>query len=335
MARVLLLFGGRSAEHEVSCVSAVAVTDALTEAGHVVSLVGIDRSGGWHLVAAGGGPYAAEGPEVTIEVPGGIVRSGATPASFDVVFPVLHGPYGEDGTVQGLFDVAGVPYVGCNVLASAVGMDKDFAKRLAAQAGIATPRWEVVRSPELDDAPAVVDRVVDSVGLPAFVKPAALGSSVGVARATSEAGLKEALEVAAGYGDKVVVEEAIAGREIEIAVLDGPRVSVPGEIILAEGWYDYEAKYVDASSRFVTPADLTTGEEAIVRNLAGRVFELYECRGLARVDFLFEQGGRGFLLNEINTMPGFTPISGFPKMWEASGMSYGELCDELVRSALA
>ena len=335
MARVLLLFGGRSAEHEVSCVSAVAVRHALKAARHSVTPIGIDRDGGWHLAPQSDGRLLAEGPTARFEVPEGVVRTGSEMIPFDVVFPVLHGPFGEDGTIQGLFEIAGVPYVGCDVLSSAVGMDKDIAKRLASQAGLATPSWEVVRSAAGNDWSATVERLVSSMGLPLFVKPAGLGSSVGVARAESEAQLKEGIEVAAGYGSKVIVEEAIVGREIEVAVLEGPRASVSGEIVIESDWYDYDAKYSDASSRFVAPADLSQAEAAEVRALACSAFSTFECRGLARVDFLFEEGGRGFLLNEINTMPGFTPISGFPKMWQATGMSYGDLCNELVELALA
>lgn len=335
MARILLLFGGRSAEHEVSCVSAVAVREALIGAGHVVGLIGIDRSGGWHFVEPSNGSLAAEGPAARFEVPEGVVRAGSESFGFDVAFPVLHGPYGEDGTIQGLFEIAGVPYVGCDVLSSALGMDKDVAKRLATQAGIPTPAWRVVREDGLHDLPATVDRLADQMGLPVFVKPAALGSSVGITKAGTEAQLKEGLEIASLHGPKVIVEEAIEGREIEVAVLDGPRASVPGEIVIETDWYDYDAKYSDASSRFVAPADLTEPRSAEVRALACRAFETYECKGLARVDFLYEERGRGFLLNEVNTMPGFTPISGFPKMWQASGMTYAELCDTLVRAALA
>lgn len=334
MARVLLLFGGRSAEHEVSCISAVAVSDALSGSGHDVMLVGIDRGGGWHMAARDGDRLAAKGPVARLEVPDGVVRTDSGVHDVDVVFPVLHGPYGEDGTVQGLFEIAGIPYVGCHVLASAVAMDKDIAKRLASHAGIPTPAWQVVRPHDLEDTTAMVDRIADEMGLPVFVKPAELGSSVGVTKAETGAQLKEGLEIAAGYGSKVVVEQAITGREIEVAVLEGPRASVPGEIVISTDWYDYDAKYSDRSSKFVAPADLTEAEAAEVRALACRAFTAYECRGLARVDFLFEEHGRGFLLNEVNTMPGFTPISGFPKMWQASGMTYGELCDELVTLAL-
>ncbi len=314
--------------------SAVAVADALGDSGHAVTLVGIDRRGKWHLVAPDRRPLVADGSAAWIEVPGGTLRTADVELSFDVAFPVLHGPHGEDGTVQGLFEAAGLPYVGSNVLASAVGMDKDVAKRLAAHAGIAQAAWLVLRPEDLIDIEGSVDEITESLQLPVFVKPAALGSSVGVAMATTNAQVKKAIEVASGYGPKVIVEEAIVGREIEVAVLDGPRASLPGEIVVEGSWYDYEAKYVDSSSRFVVPTDLTASETARVRKLACEVFELYECRGLARVDFLFEEDGRGFLLNEINTMPGFTPISGFPKMWQATGMTYSELCDTLVRSAV-
>ncbi len=254
---------------------------------------------------------------------------------FDVVFPVLHGPFGEDGTIQGVFEIAGIPYVGCGVLISALAMDKDNAKKVLEAAGIATTPWMIVRAGSFSDPSATVDSLIKAMGLPLFVKPAELGSSVGVSRATTEAELKDGIVRALGYGDKVVVEEAIRGREIEVSVLEGPRASLAGEIIIEQEWYDYDAKYNDATSECVAPADLTEPQMALVRDLAADAFEALECSGLARVDFLFEEGGRGFLLNELNTMPGFTPISGFPKMWEASGMTYPELCNELVSLALA
>ncbi|HEX9856033.1 MAG TPA: D-alanine--D-alanine ligase family protein [Acidimicrobiia bacterium] len=335
MARVLLLFGGRSAEHEVSCVSAVSVADALAEGGHRVIPVGIDRSGDWFLADAGERPLRAEGRRVTLSLPGGSLVSGEDEVGFDVAFPVLHGPYGEDGRIQGAFDMAGVPYVGCGVLGSAVAMDKDVAKRLARDAGIATTRWQMVRHADLrDDAPAVVDEVAGLLGFPVFVKPAELGSSIGVAKASTDAELKDALLRAFELSDKALVEETVTGREIEVGVLEGPRASAPGEIVIEAEWYDYEAKYNDDASRFVAPARLTRSQVATVQQLACRAFEALECRGLARVDFFFEKPGRGFILNEVNTMPGFTPISGFPLMWQASGMSYPELCNELVELAL-
>jgi D-alanine-D-alanine ligase len=335
MARVLLLFGGRSAEHEVSCVSAVAVTGALREAGHHVVPVGIDRTGQWHLADPSRSPMQAEGRRVVLEVPGGVLRAGDDELTVDVVFPVLHGPFGEDGTIQGALEMAGVPYVGCGVLPSAVAMDKDIAKRLLARSGLQTPAWDVVRGDDFVGSEGlVVEHLTRKLGLPVFVKPAELGSSVGVAKATTDARLKDAIEDALRLGDKVIVEESVKGREIEVAVLDGPRVSVPGEIVIEADWYDYTAKYNDSTSQFVTPADLSPARTAEVRDLAARAFTTLECRGLARVDFFYEQGRRGFLVNEVNTMPGFTPISGFPAMWQASGMTYAELCHELVTLAL-
>ncbi len=308
--------------------------EALIGAGHQVIAVGIAKDGSWHLGDQTRSPLLAEGRPATISVPGGTLRVGDDEVGFDVVFPVLHGPFGEDGTIQGLFDMIGVPYAGCGVLASAMAMEKDVAKRLFESAGIDTAAWEVVRRSEFDDPAAVIDRVVKSLGLPVFVKPAQLGSSVGVSKAASPDELRRGINDALRYGDKVVVEEAIKGREIEVAVLDGPRVSAPGEIVLEVDWYDYEAKYRDETSRFIAPAELTEPEVREVQALAAEAFSLLECRGLARIDFLFEERGRGFLINEVNTMPGFTPISGFPKMWLASGMSYVDLCDELVQMAL-
>ncbi len=334
MARVLLLFGGRSAEHDVSCVSAVAVADALLGAGHQVIPVGIDRDGAWWLADIDGDPMVAAGRPADLLVPSGTILSGSDRIGFDVVFPVLHGPYGEDGTIQGAFEMADIPYVGCHVKSSAVAMDKDMTKQLLVQAGIPTARWQVVRRDDFDDPGRIVDDIARDLGLPVFVKPAELGSSVGVTRCATEHEIKEGIAAALEFGEKVIVEESIQGREIEVAVLEGPRVSRPGEIVLSErGWYDYEAKYEDPSSEFVAPAALSAGRTAEVRELASRAFAVMECTGLARIDFFFEASGRGFLLNEINTMPGFTPISGFPKMWMATGMTYPDLCNELVELA--
>jgi len=315
-------------------VSAVAVQQALLGAGHEVIPVGVGREGDWFLAESGRTSLQAAGDPVALELPDGSLRSGTAEIGFDVVFPVLHGPFGEDGTIQGVFEIAGIPYVGCGVLSSALAMDKDNAKRVIEAAGIATTPWMIVRSADFGDPGAKIDELIATLGLPLFVKPAELGSSVGVSRAATEAEVKDGILTALRYGDKVLVEEAIAGREIEVAVLEGPRASVPGEIITEQQWYDYDAKYNDDTSECVAPADLTEGETALVRQLAAGAFTALECRGLARVDFLYEHGGRGFLLNELNTMPGFTPISGFPKMWEASGLSYPQLCNELIELAL-
>lgn len=318
----------------MSCTSAVAIGDALDTAGYQVLPVGIDREGRWWLTDGSHHPYRATGRPASLELPRGVVHCSGDEIGFDVVFPVLHGPFGEDGTVQGMFEMMGVPYVGSGVKSSALAMDKDFTKRLLRDAGIDVPKWRVVRAGEFDDAASVVAQLVSDLGAETFVKPAELGSSVGVMSVSTEADLKDGIERALGFGPKAIVEETIHGREIEVAVLEGPRASVPGEIVIQSGWYDYDAKYHDEASRFVAPAALTDAQTEVVRALAAAAFETLECSGLARVDFFLEVPGRGFLLNEVNTMPGFTPISGFPKMWEASGMSYPDLCRELVELAL-
>lgn len=336
MARVALFFGGRSEEHEISCVSAVAALEALTESGHDVIPIGIDRDGGWHRADAAGRPLTATGPAIHLRIPDATLVADDRTERVDVAFPVLHGPYGEDGTVQGMFEIAGIPYVGSGVLGSAVAMDKDVAKRLCRDRGIPVADHLVIRRGDyVDDPRIVVETVVGRFGYPVFVKPAALGSSVGISRADDEGALKEAIDEAMRHGPKVMVEEALSGREIEVAVLEGPRASVPGEIVVKGGWYTYEAKYQDDATELHVPADLSTAATAQVQELAARAFEALECRGLARVDFFYEEDGRGFVLNEVNTMPGFTPMSMFPMMWAASGMPYADLCDELVSLALA
>jgi D-alanine-D-alanine ligase len=227
------------------------------------------------------------------------------------------------------------PFVGSGVTASALAMEKDFAKQIFSQQRIPTARWFAVTRDDFDNNPAaVVGTVVRQLGLPVFVKPAQLGSSVGVAKAGTEGELKDAIRDALDYGDKAIVEEYIEGREIEVAVLGG-KASVPGEIKIQSEWYDYDTKYNDDSSEFIAPARLTPPQSSTVRELAERAYAALGCKGLSRVDFFFEERGRGFLINEVNTMPGFTPISGFPTMWQASGMSYEDLCDELVRLGLS
>lgn len=336
MTRVAVFFGGRSEEHEVSCVSATSTIAALRERGHEVVAIGIDRSGAFRLADADATPLSVDGPVVSVEIPGGAILTANGAVAVDVAFPVLHGPFGEDGTIQGLFEMAGLPYVGSGVLGSAIGMDKDVAKRLCREAGIPVGDFRVVRSgPFADDPAGVVDRIVTELGLPVFVKPANLGSSVGISRASDVAGVGAAISEALRHDAKVVVEAEIRGREIEVAVIDGPRASVAGEIIVADGWYTYDAKYRDDATRIEVPADLTPAAMETVRGLAARAFEVLECRGLARVDFFYEPDGVGFVLNEVNTMPGFTSRSMFPMMWAASGLPYADLCDALVAGALA
>lgn len=331
MPAVLVLFGGKSAEHEVSCESAATVAESLAAAGHEVILVGIDPGGGWHLTDSSARPLVADGDPVSLSVPGGVLTHGGERIAFDVVFPVLHGPFGEDGTVQGLLEVLGIPYVGAGVLASAAAMDKDFANRLLEHAGL--PRASSVAVQLSDYGPETDRRLVAELGLPLFVKPASLGSSVGITRVKEEFELPDAMAVAFKHGDKAIVEEAVAAREIEVAVLDGPETSIPGEIVSAD-WYDYDAKYSDDATELLVPAPLGEDEAGLVRDLAGRAFEVLGGRGLARVDFFFEEFGRGFLINELNTMPGCTSRSMFPMLWEASGVPNVELFDRLVRAAL-
>jgi D-alanine-D-alanine ligase len=335
MAKVLLLFGGRSSEHEVSCSSAVSIHKALVASGHRVVPVGIDRDGGWFLADSSARPFRAEGRAVELMVPSATLRVGSDEIGFDVVFPVLHGPYGEDGTVQGTFETCDVAYVGCGVLGSALAMDKDLTKQVIAAAGVPTARWLTIRRNEWDEDPALaIGEVVRAIGFPAFVKPSAQGSSIGISQVTGESGLKEAISIAFRYDTKVLVEEAVAGREIEIGVLDGPTSSVPGEVLTDGNWYTYDAKYEDDTSSFEAPAQLTQEASRHVRDLAERIFEALGLSGLARIDFFYENSSRRFLFNEVNTLPGFTSISGFPKAWAATGVTYPELCDRLVNAAI-
>ncbi len=335
MTRVLLLFGGRSSEHEVSCSSAVSVYDALVESGHRVIPVGIDRGGSWFVSDTTSRPFRAEGRSAELLVPKGSLRVGDDELDFDVAFPVLHGPHGEDGTVQGAFETCNTPYVGCGVLGSALSMDKDLTKQVIAAAGIATSPWLAVRRKNWDDDPAVsMGEMTRTLGFPVFVKPSAQGSSVGISRASTEGELKDAITKAFRYDTKVVVEQAVSGREIEVGVLDGPVSSVPGEVHVADGWYTYDAKYQDASSSFEAPASLSEDASRQVRDLAEQVFEILGLAGLARIDFFYEDATHRFVFNEANTLPGFTSISGFPKAWMASGLTYPEICDRLLDAAM-
>jgi D-alanine-D-alanine ligase len=334
MARVLLLFGGQSSEHEVSCASAVSIFDALEAAGHGVIPVGIDRSGDWHLADASVRPFRAEGRAVRFELPRGDLAIAADVIHADVVFPVLHGPKGEDGAVQGALEVAGVPYVGCGVRGSAIAMDKHLAKTIAEAAGAPTSPWVTVRRSEWEREPDAVAHSIGELRFPVFVKPVGQGSSIGIDRVGEIRGVAAAITNAFRYDDAVIVEQAVEGREIEVAVLDGPRSSMPGEVVLVDGWYTYDAKYGDETSRFITPADLRRSQADDVASLAERVFTALGLNGLARIDFFLEHATGRFLFNEANTMPGFTSISGFPKMWQASGLSYPDLCDHLVATAI-
>ncbi len=332
--RVAVLFGGRSSEHEISIRSAASVIAGLDTSKYAAIPVAIERSGRWldpgRSLALLPNEVAARCGLAPVEIRHEPGRS----RGFDVVFPVLHGPYGEDGRIQGLLDLADVPYVGSGTLGSACGMDKDVTKRILGAHGIPTLGHATVRWGEPDDRIGVIE---DEIGFPAFVKPANLGSSVGVKRVTDRASLLDALRYAGEFDDKVLVEPEINAQEIECGVLglDGARASVPGEIVTREGFYDYETKYVTDKAELHVPANVTADEDRRIRAMAIQAFKALECDGLARVDFFLERGSGRILVNEVNTMPGFTSISMYPRMWEASGVPYTVLLERLVDCALA
>jgi len=350
--RVVVLFGGRSAEHEISVLSARSVVDALDPARYDVIPVGVTKLGRWRLmppgspglpagVAALPGVDASGGEEVALDQEPGapaLLLSGGARTEIDVVFPVMHGPFGEDGSVQGFLEMAGVPYVGAGVLASAVGMDKAVQKVLFAAAGIPVVDHEVVHERAWEEDPAGVQARAEHLGFPLFAKPAGLGSSVGITKVLGPQGLRPALELALRYGRKALLERAVeAAREIECAVLgnDDPVASVAGEIVpRGHDFYDYEAKYLDErGAELVVPAALPAETLEEVQRLAIAAFRAIDCSGMARVDLFLTAQGR-LLLNEVNTIPGFTSISMYPKLWEASGVSYPDLVDRLIELAV-
>ena len=338
---LVVIFGGQSAEHDVSCVTAAHVLRAVDRDKYSVLAIGIDRGGQWHL-AEGAMAALDRGPDALParldaagrDVASAPILSAAASTGPVVVMPLLHGPLGEDGTIQGLLELMDLPYVGTGVLGSALGMDKAMAKQALASFGIPQPRFVALRDHQV--TPQRLNEVIATLGLPLFVKPANMGSSVGVAKVTDVDHMMTAVRAALDYDEWVVCEEAIVGREIEVAVLGNidARASVAGEIIPGNDFYDYEDKYVTDGASLVIPADLDAEQSRTVRELAIRVFDALRCEGLARVDFFFEPDGRGFLCNEVNTMPGFTPISMYPKLWQATGVSYPELIDRLVELAL-
>ncbi len=360
--RVGVLFGGQSGEHEVSIVSARAVLENLDRDRYDVTPIGITKDGRWvsgeHAPAMltaqadprllPGGPVeatsgmAAEHNEfepsalAVVEEESGL-RLLEDDNNLDVIIPVLHGPKGEDGTIQGLFELAGVPYVGCGVLASAVGMDKAMMKYAFSAAGFPVLPWVLVRRVDLQRSGAqIVAQIEEQLHYPMFVKPANMGSSVGITKATDHATLQAGLEEAARYDRRIVVEQGVNAREIEVSVLgnDDPQASVPGEIVPSKDWYDYEAKYLGGESKTIIPAPISESLTEQVRELGVAAFKALDGAGLARVDFLLDRDAEQLYLNEVNTMPGFTPISMYAKMWEASGTSYQELLDKLIELAL-
>jgi D-alanine-D-alanine ligase len=339
--RVAVVYGGRSGEHEVSVASAASIFKHLDRSRYEAVPILIGKDGRWVLGAKA--PTALSAADVLTQS-----RSEALQpveptvaigrGSIDVVFPVLHGPYGEDGTVQGLLELANVPYVGAGVLGSAVGMDKAVMKKLFAAEGLPiVPYLVVLRHDWARDRPGLTARVASELHYPVFVKPANLGSSVGISKARNDAELDEAMTLALQFDRKTVIEAAVPdAREIECAVLgnDDPQASVPGEIVPSGEFYDYKAKYLDDKSALLIPAPLTGGETAEIRRLAIAAFRAVDGAGMSRVDFLMSRGTSRMFLNEVNTIPGFTTISMYPKMWEATGLAYPALLDRLIELAL-
>jgi len=346
--RVLLVFGGQSAEHEVSVVSARSVYRAIDTDRYEVVLAGISRTGQW--VLEDGETSLLEESEVSdangrpVQLGAGqrdLVARDGTPlstGSFDVVFPLLHGPRGEDGSVQGLLELADAAYVGAGVAASAVGMDKELARAVFAHAGLRQTEYLVVRRSAWNaDRPGTLTGIESKLRYPLFVKPVNLGSSIGISKVHDRQSLESAIDLAAGYDVKMMVETSVENaRELECAVLgnDVPKASVIGEIIPGAEFYDYTTKYIDDRSQLIVPAELPESISAEIQRMSVEAFRAIDCAGLGRVDFLLAPSGDIFL-NEINTMPGFTPISMYPRLWQASGIPYAELIDELIQLALA
>ncbi|HVA56185.1 MAG TPA: D-alanine--D-alanine ligase [Gammaproteobacteria bacterium] len=345
--RVGILFGGKSAEHEISLLSAKNVIDTLDKNRYEPVLIGIDKGGRWLMGEPSRFLLNTSDPKLIAinkadsrfvalvpQSEGRLTCLGATPLDkvVDVVFPILHGPLGEDGTIQGLLKLANVPFVGAGVLGSAVGMDKDVMKRLLRGADIPVPKFLAFSHGEQPS----YNKVTQTLGLPVFVKPANLGSSVGITKAKDETGLRKAVQVAYRFDTKILIEEAILGREIECAVLgnDQPMASVPGEIIPNHEFYDYEAKYVDENgARLEAPAKLPPETVKRVQDLAIQTFKTLNCEGMGRVDMFLKADGT-LLVNEINTIPGFTKISMYPRLWGLSGISYVQLIDKLIELAM-
>ncbi len=337
--RVAVVFGGRSAEHEVSVTSAKSILAALDPERYDVLTVGIDRDGRWHALAALPAVAVDEGPSAALSREPGdsaIVTDDGRRMEIDVVFPILHGPFGEDGTIQGLLELAGIPYVGAGVLASAVGLDKAIQKTLFEAAGLRVVPHQVVHDRDWErDRAGVLERA-EALGLPLFTKPAALGSSIGITKVKRAADLPAALQDALAHSGKALIERAMEGaRELECGVLgnDEPIASLPGEIVPDAEWYDYRAKYVEEGTRLDVPARLPSAVAEEVRRMAVVAFQAIDAAGMARVDFFYREPDE-LVLNEINTIPGFTPISMYPKLWEATGLPYDELIARLIELAI-
>lgn len=348
--RVAVIFGGVSSEHEISCISASSIAQALDPDKYEVYKIGITAKGRW-LLYPGDTAGMCEGiwHENADNVPAILSPDRTTrglitciDGSFDVIkidlaFPVLHGRNGEDGTIQGLLELAGIPYVGCGVLSSAACMDKSFANLVFDAAGIPHTPWMVADRRDVSDFDALLARLRGKITFPLFVKPAIGGSSIGISKVKDPDELRSAVQLASAHDDRILFEQAIVGREVECAVLGGyrPEATLPGEVVSCNEIYDYEAKYKsDGASRLFLPAELPAETLEEVRAMALRAYTAMGCEGLSRVDFFVEEGTGRVLLNEINTMPGFTQISMYPKLWEMAGLSFPDLCDRLVELAL-
>ncbi len=336
--RLALVFGGRSREHDVSIVSARSIHRALDANRYDVVPMAIDRNGRWADPETAGRVLT----ESTDRADGVASFEGHARLDdrlihqdFDVAFPALHGPYGEDGTIQGLFEMLDIPYVGSDTASSALCMDKISSKRILAQAGLPTPAWVEIDRPQWNEGHEDIERRCLDLGLPLFVKPARLGSSVGISKVKAPGELAGAVEEALEHGPRVVVENGIDAREIEVAVLgnDHPRASLPGEVVPGNEFYDYDDKYLDSTCELLAPAPLDEAATKRVQALSVEVFRLLGCAGMARVDLFQERGGHGLWVNEVNTIPGFTSISLYPRLWGLSGLDYPSLIDELVRLA--
>ena len=343
--RVGVLFGGRSGEHEVSLASAASVIRGLDPAKYEPVPIGITKEGHWRIgvgaqkmlpeVLRGGDPVMMTADPTDASL---MPLKGGAGQHLDVIFPVMHGTFGEDGTIQGLLDLAGLPFVGAGVLGSAIGMDKDVAKRLLQVAKIPVVPWITVHRHDWEKNPKQIQRAIESkFKYPLFVKPATLGSSVGMTKVHSRAELAPALSLAAEFAMKILVEKAMVAREIEVSVLGNhdPKASIPGEIVPHREFYDYTAKYLEDGTQLLIPAKLKAAQVKTIQSLAVAAFRALELSGMARVDFFLEKRAPGKLfLNEVNTIPGFTSISMYPKLWEASRIPFRELIDRLIALAL-
>ena len=345
--RIAILFGGRSAEHEISVISAGAVREALDPDRFDPMYIGITKEGTWHLLdqppqldaGATQLPSVTSDPGLEIELSRGsgtVVAPDGEHREIDVAFPLVHGPSGEDGTIQGLLELSGIPYVGAGVLSSAVGMDKAVQKVLFAAEGLPLMPYQVVHEREWEDDPEAIEARAQDLGYPLFAKPATLGSSIGITRVSDPSDLRRAVETALQHSSKALLERSAEGaREVECGVLgnDDPVASLPGEIVPAGEFYDYRSKYLDEGTRLIVPAELPQETVEEIQRLAVAAFRAIDAAGMARIDFFVWDQGR-VVVNEINTIPGFTPSSMYPKMWEASGLPYPRLIDRLVELAL-